>query len=72
MEKNNKIIDEMAKLFGDGLASLGNCKNELESFIKTKTESYLLKMDFIPRQEYQILYDMVSKLRLDKLDKKSK
>jgi BMFP domain-containing protein YqiC len=63
MMKNNKIIDEISKIIGDGFSYLGNIKEEIETLITQKIESYFKKMDFIDRQEYTILHDMVSQLR---------
>jgi BMFP domain-containing protein YqiC len=67
MNKNNKILDEIldntAKLFGDGLASIGNIKNEIDSIIKNKMENYLNEMDLVTRREYEILLDMVSVIK---------
>jgi BMFP domain-containing protein YqiC len=65
MDKNNKILDDVAKLFGDGLASIGNLKNEIDSIIKHKMENYLSKMNLVTRKEYDILHEMVSKLRIE-------
>ncbi len=65
MDKNNKILDDVAKLFGDGLASIGNLKNEIDLIIKHKMENYLSKMNLVTRKEYDILHEMVSKLRIE-------
>jgi BMFP domain-containing protein YqiC len=65
MDKNNKILDDVAKLFGNGLASIGNFKNEIDSIIKNKMENYLSKMNLVTRKEYDILHEMVSKMRME-------
>jgi BMFP domain-containing protein YqiC len=62
---SNKILDDIAKLAGDALGAIGGLKDGVEDRIRACVQSYLSKMNLVSREEFEILKDMVVKLRIE-------
>ncbi len=71
MTDDNKMLDKFSKLIGDGLASIGHIKSEMEVFIKNKIELYIKKMDLVQAKDFDDLQKTVAKMstELEKLKK---
>jgi BMFP domain-containing protein YqiC len=64
-DSNNKLFDEVAKVFGNMLGAVGNAKNELEAGLRSKVQNYLQDMDLVSREEFEVLKHMIAKSRLE-------
>ncbi|MFV9875187.1 MAG: accessory factor UbiK family protein [Rickettsiales endosymbiont of Dermacentor nuttalli] len=62
-KQNKTFFDDVAKLTGNLLSSLGNAKNETESFLQNKISSYFEKMNYVKREEFEVLKAMVLQIR---------
>ncbi|AIL65140.1 hypothetical protein NOVO_03770 [Rickettsiales bacterium Ac37b] len=62
-KQNKTFFDDVAKLTGDLLSSLGNMKNETEVFVQNKISSYFEKMNYVKREEFEVLKEMVLQIR---------
>lgn len=71
MEKDNKIMDDLAKLAGSAFAGAVNMKNDLSEYIKNQVESCLKKMNFITREEFEVVEKMAmdNSIALKKIQK---
>ena len=61
MKKDNKILDDLAKLAGSTFTGAVNAKNEISEYIAQQIEKFIKKMNFVTREEF----DVVKKLAQD-------
>ena len=59
MKKDNKIIDDLVKLAGSTFSGVVDMKNDLSEYIKKQIESWGKKMNFITREEFEVLKKLV-------------
>lgn len=65
MSQSNKISDNLSRLFGGGLSLIGNLKKEFDQNLKSKMQDCMRDVDLVSKKEYKILYEMVSKMRIE-------
>lgn len=79
MQKDSKLFDDMARMMSGAAGTLFDAKRELEQQIAAQIEKFLLKMNFVSREEFEVVRDMARmareenealKARLDALEKK--
>jgi BMFP domain-containing protein YqiC len=71
MKKDNKIIDDLARLAGSTFAGAVNLKNDLSEYITNQVEKLIKSMDFIRRDEFEAIKKIAQENRsmLEKLQK---
>ena len=63
MQSENKLFEDLARLAG-GVTHIGSSmKQELESKAREQAEVIAGKLDLVSREEYEVLREMVAKLR---------
>ena len=65
MSKSKIVIDKLAKILEQGMVNSKDFSEELKNILKFKKDEIKNKLDFVSKDEYEIL-----KHRLDKLEKK--
>ncbi len=55
MERKNKILDDLTRLAGSTFSGIVNVKSELSSFIQNKIETFIKSMDFVTREEFEVV-----------------
>ena len=65
MQSKNRIFDDMAKIANTAFSSLNSVKEEVEGRIQKHLEKYLVEMDLVDREEFEIVKDMATKARLE-------
>ncbi len=74
MKKNNKILDDLAKLAGSTFTGAVNVKNEIAEYITQQIEKLIKKMNFVTREEFDVVKKLAqdNRLMLEKIkDKKT-
>ncbi|WHQ46410.1 MAG: accessory factor UbiK family protein [Candidatus Midichloria sp.] len=66
---NNNLFADIAKLANSALATIANMKDELTKFVKYQIESFIKGMDFVKREEFEVVKKMATQnaLALEKL-----
>lgn len=64
-QANRKFLDDLAKITGGALSSLGDFKDEIENYVSAKIEGYLTKMNFVKREEFTVVQEMLAKTRTE-------
>ncbi|WP_236870631.1 accessory factor UbiK family protein [Candidatus Bandiella numerosa] len=75
MKKDNKILDDLAKLAGSTFTSAVNVKNEIAEYITQQIEKLIKKMNFVTREEFDVVKKLAqdNRLMLEKMkDKKTR
>ncbi len=65
MTNSKKLIDKLAKLLEQGLITSKDLGEEIKNILKFKQEEIANKLNFVSKEEFEIL-----KLRLSKIEKK--
>lgn len=64
-EKGKKILEDLGQLAG-GVASMASgLGRQVKEEIRARVDEIILKMDFVPRSEFERLEAMVQKLRTE-------
>ena len=72
MKKDNKILDDLAKLAGSTLTGAVNAKNEISEYITQQIEKLIKKMNFVTREEFDVVKKLAqdNRLMLEKMKMK--
>ncbi len=65
MNTTNRLFDEFAKLMTDAAGVAQGVKREAETVVKHQTERFFADMDFVKREEFEIVRDMAEKARIE-------
>lgn len=80
MQKDNKFLDDMARLASGAAGGFMDMKRELESMVSAQLEKLLQKMNLVTKEEFDTVQGMLAKARaeqeeikkrLDALEKRS-
>ena len=74
MKKDNKILDDLAKLAGSTFTGAVNVNNEIAEYITQQIEKLIKKMNFVTREEFDVVKKLAqdNRLMLEKIkDKKT-
>ncbi len=55
MQSDNRIADDLAKLFSGALGAAGGLRGELESRLRQPLERALSRMDLVTREEFEVM-----------------
>lgn len=72
MEKDNKILQDISKLASSAFVTVVNAKNDLSQYIKYQIESFIKSMDFISREEFEVVKKLAAQNQLELQELKSK
>ena len=74
MKKDNKILDDLAKLAGSTFTGAVNVKNEIAEYITQQIEKFIKKMNFVTREEFDVVKKLAqdNRLMLEKMKDKKK
>lgn len=59
MQTDNPILDDLAKLAGGAAGTLHGVKREIEAAVKARVERLLSELELVPREEFEVVRDMV-------------
>lgn len=62
-EKGKKILEDLSQLAGGALSMASGLGRQIKEEIRARVDEIILKMDFVPRSEFERLEAMVQKLR---------
>ena len=69
---NNKIFDDIAKITGSVISSFANIKSDIKSYIDNKIELYVSSKQFIKKEDFEILQELLKKTREEQIVLKKK
>ncbi|RCL02871.1 MAG: hypothetical protein JSC161_000699 [Candidatus Tokpelaia sp. JSC161] len=64
-DKSNRILDELSCLMMNALGLAKGLRRELEVICRCQIERFLNRLDLVPREEFDVVKLMVSKVRID-------
>lgn len=63
MQKDNRILDDLARVAGGALSSFATLKDEAEDRLRYQFERILAGMDLVRRDEFEAVQAMAAKAR---------
>ncbi len=72
MQTRSRIFDDLAKVAGGAVSTLGGIKAEIEVLVRQQIERLLLNADMVPRDEFDAVKAVAAKARSEqeKLEKR--
>lgn len=71
MQKNNQIFDDIAKMATSATSSLLEMRHEVERMVQSQFEKLAAKMNFVTREEFEVVRDMAQKAREENIELRS-
>jgi BMFP domain-containing protein YqiC len=63
MQIDKKLLDDMAKVAGSAREVMVDLTREAEVTLKKNLERVLRRMDFVPREEFEVVREMAARAR---------
>jgi BMFP domain-containing protein YqiC len=65
MQTENPFLDGVARIFTDAAGAAQSVRSEIDTFMKQRLERLVADMDFVPREEFEVVKAMATKARLE-------
>ena len=65
MQTDNPLLDGLARLFTDAAGAAQSMRAELDTFMRQRLERLVADMDFVPREEFEVVKDMAARARAE-------
>lgn len=63
MQKNDKLFEDMAKVFNNALGTMAGVKTDIEAMIRHQFNFLLKDLDLVTREEFEAVKEMAAKAR---------
>jgi BMFP domain-containing protein YqiC len=72
LKKDNRFFDDLAKVATGAVGALSGVREQIHAEIKSQINRFIAEMDFVPREDFEIVEDMAREARLanQKLEKR--
>lgn len=61
---DNKLFDEFAKMATGAVSAFAGVRGQIQSEIKTQINRFIAEMDFVPRDDFEIVESMAREARI--------
>lgn len=65
MSKKEKILDDMARIAGGAIGTIGNIRGQIKEEIRLRLDEMAMRMDLVPREDFERVEDMLKLARLE-------
>lgn len=63
MQGQNRILDDIAKLLTNAAGAAKGMSEEIETLVRQQAERVMTSLDFMPREEFDVLKAMIVKVQ---------
>tara|TARA_Y100000768_G_scaffold326048_1_gene263215 strand:+ start:200 stop:475 length:276 start_codon:yes stop_codon:yes gene_type:complete len=63
MSREKHFIDDLTRVASGAIGAIGNVKGEVEAKFKETIQRFLDDMDYVPREEFEVVRDLAQKAR---------
>ncbi len=67
MSKEKHFIDDLTRVASGAMGAIGNVKGEVEARFKETMQKFLDDMDYVSREEFEVVREMAQKSREENL-----
>lgn len=71
-QQNNNLNDDFSKIFNTAASSASSMFNSFKNNFNQLIESYLINLNLVKREEFEVLKAMLAELRLEQEELKNK
>lgn len=64
MKTDNKFFDEFAKMATGAVSAFAGLREQIHTEIKSQVNRFIVEMDFVPREDFEIVEAMAREARL--------
>ena len=64
MKTDNKFFDEFAKMATGAVSAFAGFREQIQTEIKSQVNRFIVEMDFVPREDFEIVEAMAREARL--------
>jgi BMFP domain-containing protein YqiC len=65
MSKKEKILDDMARMAGGAIGTIGNIRGQMKEEIRLRVDEMAMRMDLVPREDFERVEDLLKQARLE-------
>ena len=65
MQSQNRIFDDLAKVAGGAVSTLGGLKQEIEAMVRDRFERFMAEGNFVRREEFDVVQAMAATARAE-------
>lgn len=70
MQTDNPILDDLAKLANGLVGTLDSVRKECDTMVRARIERLASEFDLVPRDEFEVLKEMMLKMKTENEDLK--
>ena len=63
MQTDNPLLDGLARFFTDAAGAAQSVRTEIDTFMRQRLERLVADMDFVPREEFEVVKAMAARAR---------
>lgn len=64
LKTDNKFFDEFAKMATGAVGAFAGLREQIQTEIKSQVNRFIVEMDFVPREDYEIVEAMAREARM--------
>lgn len=68
MSKKEKILDDMARMAGGAVGTIGNIRDQMKEEIRLRVDEMAMRFDLVPREDFERIGDMLKQARIEQDD----
>ena len=68
MSKKEKILDDMARMAGGAVGTIGNIRDQMKVEIRLRVDEMAMRFDLVPREDFERIGDMLKQARIEQDD----
>ncbi|MCH7806852.1 MAG: accessory factor UbiK family protein [Proteobacteria bacterium] len=72
MQTDNPILDDLSKLANGLVATLDSVRKECDAMVRARIERLASEFDLVPRDEFEVLKEMLLKMKAENQDLKKR
>jgi len=63
MQTTNRLLDDLAKVAGGAMETLGGVRNEVQGMVSQQRDRLVAELDLVPREEFEAVQAMAAAAR---------
>lgn len=65
MSTKEKILDDMARMAGGAIGTIGNIRGQIKEEIRLRVDEMAMRLDLVPREDFERVEDLLKQARIE-------
>lgn len=65
MSTKEKILDDMARMAGGAVGTIGNIRGQIKEEIRLRVDEMAMRLDLVPREDFERVEDLLKQSRIE-------